>query len=387
MGAKVDRSIESSRGPYVYKICGQVYHRIGSLLPEEGQMPKYAQLYVYDSTDEVKMRIAALPDTSQRRNIDIRLVEQLRDMLDHENWLAKAFRMAKDRFKQDACQHVSLKIVSNRKKDGNKYEQPSCSELAGLIPTGLDHLEKGRDLIVEYKTGKLQRITHTNPSLMALQYPLLFPYGEDGFVTKMQYESVQSSEQINRKIVTMLEYYCYQLHYRCCEADTLFRCGRLFQQYIVDVYACIEEFRLMYIKHNQDNMRSELLSGITDALDRGDLDGGLIGKKIILPSSFTGGPRYMFQNYQDAMALCRHFGMPHMFITFTCNAQWPEILRALLPGQRPEDRPDIVCRVFKMKIDELLHDLTTGSFFGPSVAGMLVCFFTSWLCTLCYFLT
>jgi predicted lipase len=66
MGAKIDRNIKNSRGPYVYKICGQVYHRIGSLLPEECQMPKYAQLYVYDSTDEVKMRIAALPDTSQR---------------------------------------------------------------------------------------------------------------------------------------------------------------------------------------------------------------------------------------------------------------------------------------------------------------------------------
>jgi hypothetical protein len=76
-----------------------------------------------------------------------------------------------------------------------------------------------------------------------------------------------------------------------------------------------------------------------------------------------------------------------MFITFTCNAQWPEILHALLPGQRPEDRPNMVCRVFKMKIDELLHDLTTGSFFGPCVAGMLIYFFTSWFCTLCYSLT
>lgn len=79
----------------------------------------------------------------------------------------------------------------------------------------------------------------------------------------------------------------------------------------------------------------------------------------------------MFQNYQDAMALCRHFGMPHLFITFTCNAQWPKILHALLPRQWSEDRLDIVCRVFKMKVDELLHDLTSDSFFGPIVAGKL----------------
>lgn len=235
MGANIDRSLESSRGPYVYKICGQVYHRMGSLLPEEGKPPRYAQLYVYDSTDEIGLRISVVPDISQRRIVDRDLVEGLRNMLDNENWLAQAFRMIKYQFKENACQQMSLRIIGTRRKDGNQYEQPSCSEVAGLISTNPDRVERSRDLIVEYKNGKLQRITHTSPSLMALQYPLLFPYGEDGFITKTEYENIESSNRINRKMITMLEYYCYQLHYRSLEGDALFRSGRLFQQFIVDV--------------------------------------------------------------------------------------------------------------------------------------------------------
>ncbi|KAF1865971.1 hypothetical protein Lal_00041669 [Lupinus albus] len=43
----------------------------------------------------------------------------------------------------------------------------------------------------------------------------------------------------------------------------------------------------------------------------------------------------------------------------TCNPNWPEIVRILKPmGLKPHDRPYIISRVFKMKFEELLHDLT-----------------------------
>jgi hypothetical protein len=58
-----------------------------------------------------------------------------------------------------------------------------------------------------------------------------------------------------------------------------------------------------------------------------------IGQRIILPFSFTRGPSHMVQNYQDAMAICIWAHCPNAFVTFTCNPQWPEIKKALLPGQ------------------------------------------------------
>ena len=83
----------------------------------------------------------------------------------------------------------------------------------------------------------------------------------------------------------------------------------------------------------------------------------------------------MIQNYQDAMTICRWAGYPDLFVTFTCNPKWPEIAAFLdqIPGQKPEDRPDIVTRVFKIKLDQLLHDIKKGKHFGIVIAGTLHC--------------
>ena len=69
-----------------------------------------------------------------------------------------------------------------------------------------------------------------------------------------------------------------------------------------------------------------------------------VGKIIILPSTFVGSPRYMMQNYQDAMAIVRMKGKPELFITMTCNPNWREFVDNLLPGQQASDRPDSCAR-------------------------------------------
>ena len=80
----------------------------------------------------------------------------------------------------------------------------------------------------------------------------------------------------------------------------------------------------------------------------------------------------MVQNYQDAMAICRFYGPPDLFITFTCNTKWQEIADALeiIPGQKPNSRPDIVSRVFKLKVEELVSVLKIGTYFGKAKAGI-----------------
>jgi hypothetical protein len=71
-----------------------------------------------------------------------------------------------------------------------------------------------------------------------------------------------------------------------------------------------------------------------DAISRECTSGNEMGKTIILPASHIGGRRYMIQNYHDSIAICRVHGPPDFFITFTCNANWPEIQESLFePGQ------------------------------------------------------
>ncbi|GJR15039.1 helicase [Tanacetum coccineum] len=100
-----------------------------------------------------------------------------------------------------------------------------------------------------------------------------------------------------------------------------------------------------------------------------------LGKRIVLPYTFTGDPRHMMQNYQDAMALCRAYGNPDLFITFTSNPKWPKINEMLthVPGQRAHDRPKIRTRVFKLKLTELLDDLTKNQVYGESHAEHCKC--------------
>ena len=60
MEGKIDNSINTGGGPPVFRLNGQNHHRIGSLLPLEGHSPKFAQLYVYDTANEVGNKIQAV---------------------------------------------------------------------------------------------------------------------------------------------------------------------------------------------------------------------------------------------------------------------------------------------------------------------------------------
>ena len=107
-----------------------------------------------------------------------------------------------------------------------------------------------------------------------------------------------------------------------------------------------------------------------DAILDQDGDPNNVGRRIILPSTFTGGPRYMHEHQQDAMSYVRKYGHPDLFITTTTNPSWPEIKDNLLPGQDPQDRPDIVARVFKLKVQKLLEMLKLEMVFGKAQAWL-----------------
>ena len=146
---------------------------------------------------------------------------------------------------------------------------------------------------------------------MSLHYPLLFPYGEDGFHTDIPLAHQEQQPPKKRQKVSMRAYYAYLIHEREKQESTLIKGGRLYQQFLVDAFVNVEEERLDFIRANQENLRSEHYKGIHDAIARGDIDGSTTGK-IILPSSLTGSPRYMVNNYQDAMAICRCYGNPDL---------------------------------------------------------------------------
>lgn len=175
-----------------------------------------------------------------------------------------------------------------------------------------------RDIVLQHHSGNLQRIWSTHPLYMTLQYPLLFPYGEIGFYEGIKYKNNLSSKG-EKKIVSMREYYTYRIQRWTSESSFIVKSGRLFHQFIVDAYTSLESYRLQWIRSNQTTIRVDIYNNIKDVVDRGDNDPQSIGKRIILPSSHTGSPRYMAEKYQDAMAMCRCYGNPDLFVTVTEN--------------------------------------------------------------------
>ncbi|KAF3665528.1 hypothetical protein FXO38_09519 [Capsicum annuum] len=198
--------------------------------------------------------------------------------------------MVRDRFQVVENSNLRLRLIGKRGFDGRRYNSPSVSEVVALVvgdfepPTMLD-----RDIIIESQSGQLKRINELNASYLGLQYPLLFPYGEDGYREDITL-NLNDESSGGRKCVSCREYFSYKIQERKHEDSTI-----------------------------------------------------------------------------DAMAICKWAKYPDLFITFTCNPKWPEVTRfGKCRGLSPEDRPDILTRIFKIKLDQLLKDLRDNNVFAES---------------------
>ena len=215
---------------------------------------------------------------------------------------------------------------------------------------------------------------------MPLHFTLLFPYGTYGYDMEVKHADN------DRKRVTPREYFTFHLNIRNGEnMNYLFKACRLFQEWLCLAWFHIENQRLQYQRQNQKSLRADTYRTVRelteqrqrevtprqDGLYPDDHQRASIGRQI-LSSSFSGGPRWYNAKLQDALAIVREFHKPDYFITMTTNPHWPEIRQQLLDGQEAYDRPDIVARVFHLKKDQLIKDLTTGGLFGNVVAHMHV---------------
>src|SRR3989337_3711873 len=115
----------------------------------------------------------------------------------------------------------------------------------------------------------------------------MFPKGEDGWhpyipICKNFNHHVQDNElsdisdedntnNESKKYVSAMNYFAYRLQVgRPNESITLHYYGRLFQQWIVDMYTVMEQTRFNYLRFNQKQIRAELYNGLQDAMYSGD---------------------------------------------------------------------------------------------------------------------
>lgn len=305
----------------------------------------------------------------QRYERDI--VGLIKEELNRYNPFVKKYRTASTMLNANSALNLKMRLIGNRNTDGRLYNLPSCDEVAALIVGDIDDDYNVRDIIIEKHSGKPKRINELHASYLPLQYPLLFPYGEDGYRADVLHSDISLEKTKIKNRVSMREFFAFRLMSRDIEKSTLLHASKLLQQFIVDAYTMIEAQRLQWVRTHQKELRADLYQGISDAVLRGETNGASIGERIVLPSSFTGRARYMLQNYQDAMTICRWAGYPDIFITFTCNTAWPEITRYMNRIKlKPSCRPDILSRVFKMKLASLMSVVKSEKIFGVVRAGI-----------------
>ncbi|UYV72475.1 hypothetical protein LAZ67_9003306 [Cordylochernes scorpioides] len=351
--------------PTTFSIQGQVYHRIGSLMPSENQPSRFLQIYFMgnDDADDIQTDRRCQQIQGVRRNI----VQGLQRMLHQHNLLVQQFKTALENLPSDAYRVV---VNADRTPPGQhprRYNAPTANEVAVVLA---GNQFGSRDIVLHQRDNLLQHVSDTHRFYDALQYPLIFWKGQEGYSFHIPQIDPNTRQPLSSKVSSM-DFYGYFIMVRRNSPNVIVQFGQLFHQFLVDMYAKVESERLRYITLAQRNLRAESYIHLRDALSTdANINPNSLGQRIILPSSFVYSPRYLAEYTQDAFCYVRKFGRPDLFITFTSNPSWEELTAALLPGQKQLDRHDITARVFRQKLVKFIGALTKGQLYGATVAWM-----------------
>lgn len=341
-----------------YKIRGQVYHRIGSLLPQPGESHQFLQIYFLPDDDQISTRQNIIP------NLKRGLIELLQSELQGNNRLIQSFKMNLQNHHE--IRNFKLVIHADQvpvDQHRGRYNAPTANEVAVLI---VDEEKGPRDIVLRTQDGQLQRVSELHRSYDALQYPLLHFLGEDGYSINIPLQN-----NANNKTVSCMQFYAYRFMIRENHEVILHYFKNLFNQYAVDMGAKMISERLRFIRNNQNQLRADEYIHLRDAVESdASVDVANVGQRVILPSSVTGSPRYMREKTQDGMTYAREYGNADLFITFTCNRNWPEIKNELFENQNPADRHDLISRVFHLKLKKFMNFLKKGEIFGRVKCSM-----------------
>ncbi|XP_071921822.1 uncharacterized protein [Coffea arabica] len=394
-GAKYDRELtKNTKGVYTFRVQGQVYHFLDGLISPSNKSSG-VQLYFFDTDEELAKRV----EISDK--LWLTTLRLLMTIL-QENPCTRFFKNLRD---LPALDNHTIVLKCYLGLDQRVFNLPTASQVAAIWT-------ETNDAFVE-KSPHIQVYSHSNASYRVqsyyacydpLQYPLLFPRGESGWHrgikriysrrnktdpfdldADIDLPSTQNPADLfsiedlaaQRKTeqdytVSAREYYCYRLQIRDNDDSMLLHTLRLFQQFVVGTYIKIETSRLDFHRKKQTEIRTEVLQGVIDSVAIGQTRGSTVGRRTILPSSFIGGPRDMRRRYLDIMTLVQKYGKPDIFLTMTCNLMWPDIQQNLQHYEKPQDRPDLLARVFRAKFEMLKVELLKKQIFGEVAACVYV---------------
>ena len=360
-------------------VCqGRVLHKICGLTAQNSRDPHYAQQYVVDpdemdieSVHNVRigyMRLRQGTSAAKRASIH-NVLQYIHERLEKCNRYVNDFKTAYEKARRGADFDDRKLVIRADAKPKDEHERrynadTGMKEIAVLMSD--DEFSK-RDIVLNPKGSDQDAvyISETHRAYDSLHYTSLFPEGEDSWNLNMKLrgedeegepwqddfddEALEEYDSQNDDIpyrtisqrqtdyydraaqrrgqVSCRDFYAFHLHDRPLhgdeagrqgERDTLFYGGRAFQEYLVMAYAKMENQRLGFLSspQGQTKLRAEQYDQLLEAIR--DPTAGQVGRRVVLPSTYSGSPRDMNARYLDAMAIVRQYGKVRYIHTEIC---------------------------------------------------------------------
>ena len=227
---------------------GKVCQWIGPIIPDAGDEPKFAQLYVHDPATEHTRRVKNmnLPISMTNKEVSIisGIMVRLQQMLKETNPFVKDIMHICEIPDQELLEGKLIISCQERPKGTHerKYNvQQSLSEVSVLTNS------MPGDMVLHKRGGGLKRIYDIHPSAQPLHFVLLFPFGTKGY-------DEQKKHKDNVKRVSPREFFSFHLNMRSPDSDFLFRFQRLFQEYLCLAFTTMESQRLKFQRNNQSSL-------------------------------------------------------------------------------------------------------------------------------------
>ncbi|KAF7126784.1 hypothetical protein RHSIM_Rhsim11G0010600 [Rhododendron simsii] len=190
LGATLDPRVLTGSGPTSFTIHGELRHRVGSLLAQQGNDAKYAQLYIFDPASALEVR--------NRNNEHLRrdVLKIIQDTLLQVNPFVDKFRQTYAILEQlDVVgQTLPAHLHYSFSKDQRTYNLPTTDEIAVVIPGDGSKASGMRDIVLHLRgDNQLMQINECHPAYLPLHYVLLFPHGELGWEPEMKQWDVKNN--------------------------------------------------------------------------------------------------------------------------------------------------------------------------------------------------
>ncbi|XP_018496845.1 uncharacterized protein LOC108864893 [Galendromus occidentalis] len=174
-----------------FKIQGQVYHRHGSLLPLPETDHQFPQICFMGNVEEqVDQRCRIHTGT------DREIVAFLQKLFHQHSTMVKLFMIALERMPPDDYVVV---IGADKTPAGEHEKRFNAPTINGVAIVIVGEEFKSGDIILHRRNGDLQRVSETHQSHDALQYPILFWQGDDGYYFNIKMRNPGTGEETDKK--------------------------------------------------------------------------------------------------------------------------------------------------------------------------------------------